>query len=193
MIANDTIRNCTFPFPAVEGLIDDNVLGKIKIKNIYQSWRGESIQTIKRAHADNPYSLRIGMPSTDNQLKNDAVFLILNYLSYNPLTRDIEKRELVPYRNMDKIYIGQSIDEKRHYDYRLFVDGEAIMDELYLKRHEKIWAEPVGELLISLMDKVEKLQVEVGDLRRQLKSKHIYTQGINNEQINTVPSRKHID
>lgn len=181
MINNNTIQNCTFPFPAIEGMLDDNVLGKIKIKNIYQSWHGESIETIKRAHTDNPYSLRIGMPSTDTQLKNDAVFFILNYLSYNPLTKDIEKRELVPYRNMDKVYIGQSIDERLYYDYRLFVDGEAVIDELFLKRHEALSAEPIGELILKLVDKVEKLQIEVGDLRRQLKSKHIYTQGIDNE------------
>ena len=181
MINNDTIRNCTKPFPAVEGLIDDNVLGKIKIKNIYQSWRGESMETIRNNHTDNPYSLRIGMPSMDNQLKNDAVFFILSYLSYNPLTKDIEKRELVPYRNMDRVYIGQSIDETYYKDSRLFVDGKAVIDELYLKKHEQLFQEPIGELLIALVDKVEKLQTEVGDLRRQLKSNHIYTQGIDNE------------
>jgi hypothetical protein len=55
------------------------------------------------------------------------------------------------------------------------------IDELFLKRHEALSAEPIGELILKLVDKVEKLQIEVGDLRRQLKSKHIYTQGIDNE------------
>ena len=191
MINNEIIQNCTKPFPVIQGLLNEHALGKILIKNVYQAWQGESIESIKERHRDNPYSLRIGMPSTDRELKGDLIYFILHYLSYNPLTRDIEKRELVPYRNVDKIYVGQSVDEKVYNDYKLFVDGTAVVGDLYIKNYESIKQESIGDLLTTLASTVQNLQLEVADLKRQLKSNHIYTQGINNEQTNTVPSRRH--
>lgn len=175
MINNEVIRNCTVPFPAIQGMVNDQVLGKIQIRNIYQGWQGENINQIKDKHESNPYSLRIGMPSTDKQLKSDSIFFILNYLSYNPLTKDIEKRELVPYRNMEKIYIGQSVDEKRFKDCRLYVDGTMLVDDLYIKQSELTSNNTVGELINNLVDKVEKLQLEVFNLKRQLNNNPIYT------------------
>ncbi len=177
MINNDVIRNCTVPFPVIQGLINEHALGKILIKNVYQGWQGESIQQIRDKHEANPYSLRIGMPSTDAQLKGDAMYFILHYLSYNPITKDIEKRELVPYRNTEKIYIGQSIDEKVYKNYKLFVDGTTITDDIYLKKYESLKDRSLGQTVIALLNAVEKLQVEVADLKRQLQTKHIYTQG----------------
>ena len=103
MINNGAIQNVTKPFPAIQGLRNEHTLGKILIKNIYQSWNGENIVQIKNKHETNPYSLRIGMPGTDNELKNDSLYFILHYLSYNPITKDIEKRELVPYRNTERM------------------------------------------------------------------------------------------
>ena len=75
MINNGTIRNCTRSFPAIQGMVNEHALGKIIIKNVYQGWRGESIKQIRDKHEQNPYSLRIGMPSTDEQLKNDAMIV----------------------------------------------------------------------------------------------------------------------
>lgn len=178
MINNSVIRNCLKPFPIIQGLVNEHALGKIKIKNIYQGWQGESIQQIRDKHEENPYSLRIGMPRTDVELKNDAIFFIQHYLSYNPLTKDIEKRELVPYRNVEKVYIGQSIDEKVYKDYRLFIDGNVVANDIYLKKYEAIKDIPLGKLITNTMDKVEKLQMEVAELKRQLNTNHIYTQGI---------------
>ncbi len=180
MINNRTIQNVKKSFPAVKGLNNEHVLGKILIKNIYQNWGGESLTQIKANHSDNPYSIRIGTPNTDNELKNDAVYFILHYLSYNPITKDIEKRELLPYRNMEKLYIGQSLQEKEYIDYRLFVDGKAVMQDLYLTdANDKL---TITQLVANLTNKVEKLQAELINLRRQLNTSHIYTQGnVNNE------------
>ena len=177
MINNSVNRNVTRPYPVLQALVNEHALGKILIKNVYQGWQGESIQQIRDKHESNPYSLRIGKPRTDTELKGDAMYFILHYLSYNPLTKDIEKRELVPLRNTEKIYIGQSLDEKVYSDYRLFVDGNVIADDMYLKKHESIKDTPVGDLLVSLAQKIEKLQLEVINLKRELNNKHIYTQG----------------
>ena len=157
-------------------MVNEHALGKIKLKNIYQGWQGESMLQIKDKHEQNPYSLRIGMPSTDRQLKGDAVYFILHYLSYNPITKDVEMREIIPYRNMEKVYIGQSLDENVYSDYKLFVDGNVVVDDLYFKNHETIREIPLGKLIVSLIDKTEKLQIEVANLRRQLNNKHIYNQ-----------------
>jgi hypothetical protein len=175
MINNEVIRNCTKPFPAIQGLVNEHALGKITIKNVYQGWQGESINQIRDKHEDNPYSLRIGMPSTDKQLKNDAIYFILHYLSFNPLTKDVEMREIIPYRNTEKIYIGQSIDESTYKNFRLFVDGNIVTDDIYLKRHDTIKDIPLGQVIINLIDKVEKLQLEIAQLKRQTINNPIYT------------------
>jgi len=175
MINNGTIRNCTRSFPAIQGMVNEHALGKIIIKNVYQGWRGESIKQIKDKHEQNPYSLRIGMPSTDEQLKNDAIYFILHYLSYNPLTKDIEKREIVPYRNMEKLYVGQSLEEKSYIDYKVFIDGNIVADELYLKKYTELKDTPIGELLLELINKTDKLQLEVINLKRQLNKDTIYS------------------
>lgn len=177
MINNNVIRNVSRSFPAIQALVSEHALGKILIKNIYQGWQGENIKQIQQKHEHNPYNLRIGMPHTDEELKNDAMYFILNYLSYNPITKDIENRQIIPLRNTEKVYIGQSVDEKVYSNYKLFVDGDTVTDEIYLKKHEILRNKPIGDLLISLVDKVEKLQIEVINLKRQLNNKHIYTQG----------------
>lgn len=180
MINNKVIQNTKKTFSAIKGLKNEHVLGKILIKNIYQQWNGESVVDIKNKHADNPYTMRIGTPVTDNELKNDPIYFILHYLAYNPITKDVEKRELVPYRNMEKIYIGQSLQEKEYGDYRLFVDGKAVVQDLYLTSNNE--PQSINQLITNLANKVEKLQAEVVNLRRQLNSSHIYTQGnLNNE------------
>ena len=176
MINNSTIRNSTTSFPAIQGLINNQVLGKILIKNIYQKWQGESIEQIKQKHENNPYSLRIGTPNTDNQLRGDCMYFIPNYLAYNPFTKNIEKRELTDYRNTQTVYIGQSIDEQLYKDYKLFVNGNVVCDDIYLK-NTNMSQTPLSQLVISLINKVEKLQAELVEIKRQTKNANIYTQG----------------
>jgi len=176
MINNSTIRNSTTSFPAIQGLVNSQVLGKILIKNIYQKWQGENINQIKNKHESNPYTLRIGTPNTDNQLSNDCMYFIPNYLAYNPITKNIEKRELVDYRNIQTVYIGQSIDEQLYKDYKLFVNGNVVCEDLYFK-NSNLKDYSLSELVIGLMNKVEKLQAEVVELKRQTKNATIYTQG----------------
>ena len=149
MINNNTIRNCIKAFPVLQGMTNEHTLGKILIKNVYQGWQGESIKQINQKEQPN-YTLRIGMPKVDEELKNDQVYFILHYLSYNPLTKAVEKREIVPYRNVDQVYIGQSIDEKYYKDYRLFVDGKAVLDDIYLKKHDSLRDTSLGLSLIHI-------------------------------------------
>lgn len=192
MINNSAIRNCTVSHPIVQLPFNDQILGKIEIKNIYQKWNGENIIDIKQKHQDNPYSLRIGMPSTDALMKRDRVYFILHYLSYNPLTKDIENRQIIPLRNTEKMYIGQSIDEKYYKDYRLFVDGNIIADDLVIKSNPALRDTSVSKLLTSLYSMVEKLQFEVANLKRQLQNKDTYKQDtFINESTSTISSRKH--
>jgi len=176
MISNSTIRNCTKPFPAIQIMTENHVLGKVLIKNLYQKWGGETVSEIKEKHEDNPYNLRIGLPATDQAMRNDRLYFILNYLSYNPSTKDIEQREIVPYRNMSKVYIGQSLEEKSYSGYSLFVNDKVVVDDLYIKGVESLKDQTIGKVLVSMMQRIEKLQDEVVDLKRQLKTKHIYTQ-----------------
>lgn len=178
MINNNVIRNTTKSFPAIQGLLNDSVLGKIHIKNLYQAWQGESIKQIRDKEEDNPYSLRIGNPNTDRDLQNDSLFFILHYLSFNPLTKNIEKRELIPYRNVDKIYIGQSLEEKLYKDYRLFVDGNIVARDIFLENCTDKKELSLSRIINNLTDKIEKLQLEIVNLKRQLGNVDIYKQGI---------------
>lgn len=174
MINNNVIRNCTISFPAVQGLLNEHALGKILIKNIYQPWQGENIKQIVEKHTDNPYSLRIGLPSTDKQLRNDSMYFILHYLAYNPVTKDIEMREIIPYRNTEKIYIGHTVDEKYYKDYKLFVDGNMVATDLYLRKSDTETS--IAQLLNNITSKIEKLQQEIVNLKQQLNNKPIYNQ-----------------
>jgi len=174
MINNSRIQNCKIPFPAVEGLGLTETLGKVRIKNLYQKWNGENMNQIRDRHETNPYTLRIGMPAVDEKLKTDSIYFVLDYLSYNPLTKAVEQRQLVPLRVMEKVYIGQSIQEMEYKDYRLFVDGNAVVEDIYIKKYESLRDQPIGRLLVNLMETVDKLKLEVVDLKRQLKTQHIY-------------------
>lgn len=178
MINNNVIRNCTTSAPIVQSLLNEHALGKIEIKNLYQQWNGENIEQIRERHNDNPFTLRIGIPSTDNQMAKDPIYFILHYLSFNPLTKDIEMRHIIPHRNTNKIYIGQSVDEKYYKDYRLFVDGTAVVGDLYLKNQQSLRDIPLSKIVVNLISKVEKLQQEVIDLKRQLSTKDTYKQDV---------------
>jgi len=186
MINNSTIRNCQTLFPILNMPFNEQVMGKIETKNVYQRWNGESIEHIKENHVGNPFSLHIGTPATDQAMRTDKVYFILHYMSYNPLTKDIEARHLIPHRNVEKIYIGQSLDEKYYKDYRLFVDGTAVVDDIQIKSIPSLRDIPVGRVLINLISKVEALQQDVIDLKRQLRAQHTYVKG--NESTIQLPS-----
>lgn len=176
MINNSKIQNCKINFPAIQGLGLTETLSKVRIKNVYQSWQGENMNEIRARHESNPFTLRVGMPTEDERLKNDSIYFILQYLSYNPVTKDVEKRQLVPLRNMEKIYVGQSLDEKSYKDYRVFVDGNVVADDVYLKKYESLKTQPLGRIIVNLIETVDKLKIEVAQLKRKQNQQHIYKQ-----------------
>lgn len=178
MINNSVIRNCTVSAPFIQSMLNEHALGKIELKNIYKQWNGENIEEIRDKHDDNPYMLRIGLPSTDSQMTKDPVYFILHYLSYNPLTKDVEMRHVIPHRITDKLYIGQSIDESRYSNYKLFVDGTAVLGDLYLKNSHSLKDVSVTKTLTNLISAVEKLQLEVIELKRQLAKRDTYKENI---------------
>ena len=185
MINNGVIRNCQTLFPILNMPFNEQVMGKIETKNVYQTWNGESIEQIRDSATRNPFSLHIGTPATDQAMRTDRVYFILHYMSYNPLTKDIEARHLIPHRNVEKIYIGQSLDEKYYKDYRLFVDGVAVVDDVQLKSIPSLRDISVGKVLINLISKVEALQQDVVNLKRQLAAQHTYAKG--NESTIQLP------
>ena len=164
MIPNSKIQNVKVPFPAIEGMSYSPLLDKIRISNLYQQWNGQTIGEIANSHQDNPFTLRIGLPHVDEQLKNDRVFFITNYKSYNPITKQIEERQIIPYRNTETIYIGQTTEEQEYKNYSLFAKENIVADDLYLKKFASIKDKSISELIINLVEKVNKLQVKVNQL-----------------------------
>lgn len=177
MINNSVIRNCETRFPLLNIPLNEQVMGKIETKNVYQTWNGESVDQIRSKHQSNPFSLHIGTPATDQAMRTDSVYFILHYLSYNAITKDVEARHLIPHRNVEKIYIGQSVDEKHYKDYRLFVDGVAVVDDLYLKSIPSLRDVSLGKAIINMMSRIESLQQDVLNLKRQLSTQHTYVKG----------------
>ena len=174
MINNKTIRNCQIPF-APTSLPLAKTLGRIRLKNIYPKWSGENILQINEKHRNNPYALRIGTPITDGKLQQDQIYFILDYLAYNPVTNEVEKRDIVANRMMKKLYIGQSPDEATYSDYEVFINGNLVVDDIYLKKHDSIKNIPIGQLLTKLLKKVDKQSLEIEALKAEAKNKHIYT------------------
>lgn len=166
MISNN-IKKSKISFPAVESMGGPSFLGRIKLKNIYQGWRGETFKEIVDRSQHNPFTMRIGLPQTDKQMKEDRIFLFTKYLAYNPLTKQVEKRELIPLRNVEKIYIGHSPEEHQYSDYKLFVDGKVVLEDVIFK-------EPNADLghltktIRELQQKVEMLQKEVVNLKQMI-------------------------
>lgn len=175
MINNSKIRNCTVPFPAIQGLTNSESLGKIRLKNIYQKWNGESISEITSHHDSNPFTLRTGTPLIDSQLRNDSMYLVTHYMAFNPLSKNIEVRDLLSRRITDKLYVGQTTQEGEYLDYRVFIDGNIVVDDVYLKKHESLKSIPLGKLLVDLISKVERQSAEIQQLKIKLSEQHIYT------------------
>lgn len=166
MIPSSTIQNTTAPFPAIQGLAFSPLTKKIEIKNIHQQWQGESMSQIKEKAYGNPFNIRIGLPSIDEQLKHDSIYCILSYLSYNPVSKDIENREIVTYRNTSKVFIGQSPDEYKFKKFKLFVDDNIIAkDYLFMEDGTSM-----KQTIEHLANKVQKLQEDIAYLRGQLKT-----------------------
>ncbi len=158
--------------PILNLLVGNPYMDKVPIKNIYPEWKGENIEELKQ-HRDNPYLLRIGTPNIDERLKADHAFFIQSYLSYNPITKDIEKRELIPYRNVEKVYIGrQSLEEKTFRDYALFVNGVVMVKDIMTIDSRISFTQTVKEL----QQKVDLLTKEVTTLKLQLQKQTIYNQ-----------------
>jgi len=149
-------------------------LGKIRLKNIYQAWNGENIAQITQRHEANPFSVRTGTPVIDEQLRQDSIYLVTHYIAFNPLAKNIEIRDLVSRRITDKLYVGQTTQESEYKDYRMFVDGNAVVDDIYLKKHESLQGMSVGKLLIDLISKVERQSAEIQQLKIKLAEQHIY-------------------
>lgn len=167
MINNSLIRNCRKAVPIINTMLDNNVIGKIKIKNLYPKWQGETIQQIKNKNEVNPYHLRIGLPHTDEQLRNDRVFLITNYLSYNPTTKSIEKRQLIPFRVMSTVYIGQSTVEQYYSNSKFIVDGTIAVQDIYLTNKQD--DQSLSSRLAKMELMIQNLQEQIVSLKQQLK------------------------
>lgn len=178
MINNKKIRNCTVSFPPVQGLMATESLGKIRLKNIYQTWNGENITQITQRHESNPFSVRTGTPVIDQQLRDDSIYLVTHYIAFNPLAKNVEIRDLISRRITDKLYVGQTTQEGEYKDYRVFIDGNAVVDDIYLKKYESLKNIPVGKLLIDLISKVERQTVELQQLKVKLAEQHIYKKQI---------------
>jgi len=172
MIPTKNISNVKINAPILNLMVDNPYVEKVVIKNIYPQWQGENIEDLKQ-HRENPYRIRIGTPNMDERMKHDHVFFFQSYLSYNPATKDIEKRALIPYRNTEKVYIGkQSLEEKTFRNYTLFVNGSAIVEDLIFIRDRKSLTQTIKDL----QDQIQFLSKEVATLKLQLQKQTIYKQ-----------------
>lgn len=175
MLISKNIKKPKVSFPAVEGIGGPSFLGRVMLKNIYQPWNGENFVEITQKSIGNPFNLRTGLPQTDRQLKEDRIFLFTKYLSYNPLTKQIEKRELIPLRNTEKVYIGHSPEEQNHHDYKLFVDGKVVAEDVIFKQPNDIIGSLV-EKLKYLEEKIQNLEIELQKQKLITYNKAIYNQ-----------------
>lgn len=156
-------------------ILNDQLLGKVEMRNLYPGWSGESFADVQsKQYSSNPYTIRVGLPAVDQAMRTDKVYFILHYMSYNLAAKQIEIRHIVPHRNTEKIYIGQSLDEHQYANCKLLVDGDAVFEDIYLKAAPTLNQVPLTRLLIQLATRVEKLQQELSDLKRLTKLQTIY-------------------
>ncbi len=171
MIPSRNIRNARVATPILNMLVDAPFIEKAVLKAIYPQWRGESISEIREKHSDNPYRVRIGTPNTDTALQSDHAFFIQSYLSYNPVTKQLEKRELLPYRNVEKLYIGkQRVDEENYGEYSAFVNGPIVAEDLIFIGSKQ----SLVQVVQKLTEDIAELRVELHKLRSQTKTQPIY-------------------
>lgn len=152
---------------------DELTSNKLKIKSFYPNWSGESISEVERRH-DIKHMIRIGTPEMDKQMQQDRVFFILDYLAFNPLNTQIERRLLHPQRIMSKLYVGQSVEEERYKDASAIINGKLVAEEIV----DLSWSKE------DLMKRINTLEAEMGLVK--LIIDNIYKE---NEQTNKVSSR----
>ena len=181
MINNDKVRNVRVKFPVIEGIINTETLGKIRLKNLYTQWNGENVQEIKAKHDKNPYQIRIGTPNTDAKMRDDRIYFISHYLSFNPITQDVENRDIISRRVMDRLYIGQTTLEGEYKDYKMFVAGNVIANDIYLTHSEALKNTSLNQTITKLLNKVDQLTKEVAQLKAKVKHNPIYRKDEINE------------
>ena len=171
MISGRNVRNSRAIMPTLNLLAEAPFLEKAPIKMLFPQWQGESISVIRNTFTENPYRVRIGTPNTDETMRNDCAFFMQSYLSYNPITKQLEKRELIPYRNVERIYIGeQRIDEEQFKDYVAFINGNIVANDLILLESKQ----SIAEQITKLQQQVLQLQSEIVKLRSETKTQTIY-------------------
>lgn len=172
MIPTKNISNTKINAPILNLMMDNPYVEKVHIKSIYPQWKGENIEELKQ-HRDNPYRIRIGTPNMDEKMKSDHVYFFQSYLSYNPVTKEIEKRSLTSHRITERVYIGkQSLEEKTFREYSLFVNGTVLVKDLIsIDTRESIL-----HTVRQLQSQVDALTKEVSSLKLQLQKQTIYNQ-----------------
>lgn len=172
MVPTKNISNVKIAAPILNLMVDNPYMEKVLIKNIYPQWKGENIEELKE-HRENPYRIRIGTPNMDEKMKADRVYFFQSYLSYNPVTKEIEKRSLTSHRITERVYIGkQSLEEKTFRDYSLFVNGAVLVkDIISIDTRESIL-----QTIKQLQTQVDSLTKEVSSLKLQLQKQTIYNQ-----------------
>jgi hypothetical protein len=170
MIPSKNIKNVKVASPILNLLVSNPYMDKVYTKTIYPQWQGETASELSQ-NPDNKRTIRIGTPNMDRDLRADHLYLIQSYLSYNPVTKDIEKRELIPYRNVEKVYIGsQSLEEKAFNNYSAFINGTVIVKDLIMVDSR----ESIKDTIKQLQQKVDFLTQEVSYLKGQLQNQTIY-------------------
>jgi hypothetical protein len=172
MIPTKSIKNVKIASPILNLLVSNPYMDKAYIKTIYPQWNGETVGELS-SNLNNQRTIRIGTPNMDQELRADRLYFIQSYLSYNPVTKDIEKRELIPYRNVEKVYIGpQSLEEKAFNNYTAFINGTVIVKDIITIDSR----ESIKDTLKQLQQRIEFLTQEVSYLKGQLQNQTIYKQ-----------------
>jgi len=172
MIPSKNIRNVRVASPILNVLVNNPYMDKVLIKTLYPQWQGETASELSQ-NPDNKRTIRIGTPNMDRDLRADHLYFIQSYLSYNPVTKDIEKRELIPYRNVEKVYVGQqSLEEKTFRDYTAFINGTVVVRDIITIDN----GTSINQTIKELQQKVEFLTRELLELKSQLQNETIYKQ-----------------
>jgi hypothetical protein len=170
MIPSKNIKNVKVASPILNLLVSNPYMDKVYTKTLYPQWQGETALELSQ-NPDNKRTIRIGTPNMDRDLRADHLYFIQSYLSYNPVTKDIEKRELIPYRNVEKVYIGsQSLEEKAFSNYTAFINGTVIVKDIITIDSR----ESIKDTIKQLQQKVEFLTQEVSYIKGQLQNQTIY-------------------
>jgi hypothetical protein len=171
MIPTKSIKNVKVAAPILNLLVTNPYVEKAYIKTLYPQWKGETLSELREGGTSG--LIRIGTPNTDNNMRSDRLYFIQSYLSFNPVTKDVEKRELIPYRNVEKVYFGpQSLEEKSFNNYSAFVNGTIVAKDLILMDEKS----SLKDIIKKLQQNIDILTKEVLNLKAQLQKQNIYKQ-----------------